>query len=306
MPHRHTPEFVAKEVAVCGHALLTEYKNGRSKITYACKCGRHDVTVSFEQFRRDAKVGHTGCFDCRAERKKRQSLIKWGTEHPNQSAEMKKKHRETCMTKYGVDNPGKLKEFQDKAENTMRERYGISRPMESEIFKEKQRSTLIKNYGVDNPQKSASIKAKTKRTLIERYGVDNPMKHKPFFDKAMNSFERYEYVFPKGKRVFLQGYEKLALDDLLREGYDEDMIVVDDRDAIPVIIYLFAGKACKFYPDIYLPSEMRIIEVKSTFTFSKFEAKNHAKFLACIAQGYNIEYWLYDKAGALVCSIYSS
>ena len=60
------------------------------------------------------------------------------------------------------------------------------------------------------------------------------------------------------------------------------------------------GKESTFYPDIYIPSENKIIEVKSTFTYDKFEEKNEEKLTSTAAQGYNIEYWIFNKKGKLL------
>ena len=57
-----------------------------------------------------------------------------------------------------------------------------------------------------------------------------------------------------------------------------------------------------YYPDFYIPSENLIVEVKSTWTFAhpdKYD-KNIAKRDACLAAGYNFEFYIFDRKGKLV------
>lgn len=61
----------------------------------------------------------------------------------------------------------------------------------------------------------------------------------------------------------IKGYEHLALDELVKI-YNEDDILTDRND-MPKIMYNFNDKTLRYYPDIYIKSENKIIEVKSTY-----------------------------------------
>jgi hypothetical protein len=52
-----------------------------------------------------------------------------------------------------------------------------------------------------------------------------------------------------------------------------------------------------YFPDIYIPKQNLIIEVKSTYTYSKEYDKNIAKANATKNTGYNFEFWIYDGKG---------
>ena len=106
------------------------------------------------------------------------------------------------------------------------------------------------------------------------------------------------FVFPSGKNITCQGYEPFALQNLLEiYNINEDDIITGCKN-VPSIWYNDeSGKKHRHYVDIFLPSENKCIEVKSTWTLQKvssniFEKQNAAKEL-----GYNYEIWVYDKNG---------
>jgi hypothetical protein len=247
--------------------------------------------------------GYGGCKECAKEKGRQTSLARYGVDHPQKSKKVRNTAKATCMAKYGVDNPSKVPQVIQKIKDTHIERYGVSSPMHVPEFVEKQQKTNRERYGVDNPMKNKAVRQKAADTCKERYGVDNPMKVKEFYDKANTSFEKKDYTLPSGTIVQLQGYEHHALDLLLLDHTEED--IKTSRDEIPVITYQFEDKTCKFYPDFYIPSEHKIIEVKSTYTYLAFEVKNKRKIEAATKQGYNIEYWIFDKHGELEQLIYT-
>ena len=81
--------------------------------------------------------------------------------------------------------------------------------------------------------------------------------------------------------------------------YDEDQIMME-RDHIPVITYEYEDKTCKFYPDFYIPHDNKIIEVKSTYTYKAFYSKNQTKIISAALQGYDIEYWIFNKGSDVI------
>lgn len=105
-------------------------------------------------------------------------------------------------------------------------------------------------------------------------------------------FKYKQYVMPSGKSVMYQGYENIALDQLLLL-YDENNIE-NKRENVPTIKYIQKSKIHYYYPDIYIKSENLIIEVKSTWTYKKGLIKNILKALAAKKSGYKFEFWIYD------------
>ena len=230
------------------------------------------------------------------------NLERRGVEYAGQSKEVHKKSEETNLKKYGHKNPFQVDEFKEKSKQTNLEKRGVKYAAQSKEVKEKTKQTNVERRGVDNPMKSEEVREKGKRTNLERRGVENVMQDKSVFDKANNSFEKKEYIFPSGKKVNFQGFEYMALNLLIEEGYDEEDILINNN-TIPVIEYFMDEKPHKFYPDIYIKSEDRIIEVKSTFTYKQYEEKNLAKLK--YSSHLNVEFWIFSKNGDLEI-LYSS
>jgi len=113
-------------------------------------------------------------------------------------------------------------------------------------------------------------------------------------DKSSKSgFVYKDYIFPSGSVRRIQGYEYIALNELT-EVYKEEDIITDRRD-MPEITYILKGKESRYYPDIWIKSENKIIEVKSCFTYKKELIKNIFKALATRKAGFDFEFWIYTQ-----------
>jgi hypothetical protein len=66
---------------------------------------------------------------------------------------------------------------------------------------------------------------------------------------------------------------------------------------VPRISYEIDGKKKYYFPDIYIPHENKIIEVKSTWTYKCKTDSIQEKGDACKAQGYTYELWCFDGKG---------
>jgi hypothetical protein len=84
-------------------------------------------------------------------------------------------------------------------------------------------------------------------------------------------------------------------------NYAEEDIIVSNKDIeiyIGKILYLDSQKKLrKYYPDIYLKSENKIIEVKSEYTYASSYSINIRKKKACLDLGISFEFWIYDSKG---------
>jgi hypothetical protein len=109
-----------------------------------------------------------------------------------------------------------------------------------------------------------------------------------------NKYNLKHYTFPSGKEVKVQGYEDLALTILLNNGYTEDDIIID-RNTIPTFQYIFKNKTRRYLPDIYIKSERKIIEVKSSRTFQIQRVQNTIKSLSVRKAGFDFEFWIFIK-----------
>lgn len=90
------------------------------------------------------------------------------------------------------------------------------------------------------------------------------------------------------------------MDELLNIYTEEEIAC---RNDMPEIWYFENGKNHRYYPDIYIPRDNLLIEVKSEWTYRGKEEwyfTNLLKKQACIDAGYNYQLMLYDGNGKLL------
>jgi hypothetical protein len=127
--------------------------------------------------------------------------------------------------------------------------------------------------------------------MIQRYGVKHAMQNIKLYSNMMsNSFNNKDYILPSGTIIQVQGYEPIALDELFENNYNEDDIITQYQG----IEYQFENNTHKYYADIFIKSENRIIEVKSTYTMELHYDLNMIKWEACVDLGFDFEFWIYD------------
>jgi hypothetical protein len=115
-------------------------------------------------------------------------------------------------------------------------------------------------------------------------------------EKTQKNAKKYkEYTMPSGIIRKVQGYESFALDELVNI-YSEDDIKTDRKD-IPRIKYIINDKNKYYFPDIYIKSGNKIIEVKSNWTYKCKEDNVQEKSNATKLAGYEYEIWIYDNKG---------
>jgi hypothetical protein len=134
-----------------------------------------------------------------------------------------------------------------------------------------------------------------KNTCIQKYGVDNPSKCSEIVEKIKEkSYSTKDYLMPSGNIIKIQGYENLALDILLKD-YNEGELVTNYSE-MPTITY---NDNKRYFPDIYIPMEKTFIEVKSTFTYNSNDKakKVFDKIKAVINQGYVIRLMIFTDRG---------
>jgi len=110
-------------------------------------------------------------------------------------------------------------------------------------------------------------------------------------------------LFRPLKLIRHQGYENLALDELVKL-YDE-LDIMTGRLHIPSIVYHINDIKHVYFPDIYIKSENKIIEVKSEWTIKLKRGNVEEKALATIKSGYKYEIWVYnDKKVKVETKVY--
>lgn len=249
---------------------------------------------------------------------------KYGADYYTETNEFKTKTRETFDKKYG-GHPTKLKETQEKKRKTNKQKYGFEHVLDNPEIKEKSRITNNLKYGGNSSMCSDLVKAKSmetnrkrrgtdwytqseefkkksKETMTSKYGVEHALHYTPSFEKSLNtSYKKKIFVFPSGRMEMIQGYEGFALTELLNSGYKEEDILVSNKEIETYtgkIWYIDSeGKRRKYYPDIYIISENKIIEVKSKYTYDSAYSINIRKKKASELLGISFEFWVYNQNG---------
>ena len=198
--------------------------------------------------------------------------------------------RKGCLEKHGVVNISQTPQWKENVSNTNLKRHGVKWFTQHSKLQNECKKAIFKNLTEIN---SARQKAYIK-TSFDRYGVKHPRQDAEIFSKSHgNWFKKKDYTLPSGKIVKIQGFEHIVLDELFSRGYLESDVIICDiaiENKIGKILYQFEGKTKRYFPDIYIVSENKIIEVKSDYTFNVAKAMNLAKQEACIKSGFTFSF----------------
>jgi hypothetical protein len=309
--------------------ILENFENTKvnCNIKLTSKCINNNCNEFFnKKFHILYKTKVFTCKECTSKQRlknyKETIINKYGVEHISQLQEIKEKKIVNCLNKYGVKYISQIQETKDKRKETNKlkyieqnkklppslidkkqelfEKYGTDNYRSSDYLKNKIKQTVIERYGVDHISKSKKIQATKRANCMNKYGVEFAIQHPEFAEKACkNGFLMKEYVLPSGKITKVQGYEPFALRDIINdEKINEDNIITGCKN-VPTIWYNdLEGNKHRHFVDIFIPSQNRCIEVKSTWTVKKenvFLKQKVAKEL-----GYNYEIWIYNEKGIII------
>jgi len=264
--------------------------------------------------------------------KRKQTKLK---NHGDENYTNREKSMETCLKIYGVEYHSQTDKSKISVKNTWENKTDeeiekiTNKRIETSLekhgenyllkIKEKIDITKEKRYGdknYNNPEKIAKTKLenhgnpsfvnpdKAKQTNLKNHGVESIMQVSEFIEKQQKSaFKLKPYILSSGRVVNIQGYENLALDILFKK-YKENDILIDDKDIeneIGIIFYYDKNnKKHRYYPDFYIISENKIIEVKSNYTLIKDEYVNSLKKEQSINLGFGFAYMVFNKKKRLL------
>lgn len=219
-----------------------------------------------------------------------------------------------CLKRYGCENPYQSEIIKEKSKQTMLKKYGCENPLQSKEIQDKIKKTLLKKYGVTNPYQTAEaikrckvaysnpkVRLKIKETWLRKYGVDHPMKSIEVYEKQLKSGNLKKHkIILDNVEYNLSGYEPQCLEYLINiENIDPKDIALLKKDGMPSITYFFNNKNRFYFPDIYIKSQNRIIEVKSGYTYFKNLEKNLAKKSSCVSNGYKFNFYILNRNGTI-------
>lgn len=217
------------------------------------------------------------------------NLEKNGHKNNMWGAKTREATKQAWIEKWGVDNPLRANHVKNKVKATNMKKLGVEWPGSSDICRKKMIETSIQKYG----EKEKFGYSKAKETSIARYGVPYPMQNPEIQERSIR-YRRKSCAFSSGKLYYYQGYENVAIQKLLEDGVDESDIIISQPQKIPVIEYFnpIKKKLCHYFPDIYIPSQNLLVEVKSTWTMRDQLQENLAKHQTAKALGYRHEIWI--------------
>lgn len=244
------------------------------------------------------------------EKVKKTNLKLFGTEWAFKNENIKQKIKDTNIQKYGVENVFSSDAFKETIQLSNLKNLGVKYPMQSEMVREKSKKSCLEIYGVEFACQTGEVKDKIKQTNLEKFGVENAMHSNEIKQRMVdNAIEKYgvrhhmhlshvaekqsksmykrkPYVWQTGEVSIVQGNEPIVLKELEEAGYSYHDVKTSPID-MPVIMYEFEDDTHRYYPDIFIPKENMIIEVKSDYTLEKELDKNLAKFSAVKELGFD-------------------
>lgn len=257
----------------------------KRKQTVQDKYGVDNISKS-EQVRARLSETTSATSDIRVAKTRKTNLERYGVESTNSLPEVQAKKRATLLERYGVDHQMKI----TSAQVSVSRKNSENAPARLE----KAKIANLERYGSGNPSSNSGVKEKRTATMIERFGVANANQNAEIHEKKLKSnYLAKDYTLPSGKVVRVQGYENLALDELLKV-YSEDEISIG-RSNVPRLPYLMNNSTHYYFPDFYIPKENLIIEVKSAWTYLNNRTMTHLKRDAVLDHGYNHKFLIYDN-----------
>ena len=304
-----------------------ENTNINCNIKLTSKCINKDCNEFFnKKFHILYKTKVFTCKKCTwisGNKKHKQTLLnKYGTENMWDIEEIKNKKILTCLNKYGVKNVAQNIDIINKTKNTKKikyieqnktlppslidkkqelfEKYGTHNFRNSDYIKNKIKQTVLEKYGVDHISKSKEIQAIKRKNCMNKYGVEFSTQHPEFAEKAgKNCYSIKEYTLPSGKIIKVQGYEPFALRDIINDEKINEADIITGCKNVPTIWYDdLEGNKHRHFVDIFVPSQNKCIEIKSSWTVKKENV--FLKQKAAKALGYKYEIWVYNEKGLII------
>jgi len=222
--------------------------------------------------------------------------------HPSKNIIIKNKIKETNLKNFGVENVFQSIAIKNRIKESNLKNFGVENVIFCQEIKNKIKATNLVKYGYEYNLQNQEIKNKIKTTCLKKYGVEYSSQSTEIMEKmSKNAYKSKEYIFPSGKIINIQGYENFALNYLIiNEKIDESDIITGCKN-VPTIWYNDdSGKKHRHYVDIFIKSQNKCIEVKSTWTAEKKKDCIFLKQNAGKELGYEYEIWIYDKEGNIV------
>ncbi len=267
-----------------------------------CECGNITKFQDFVKGYREFCSPSCGAKSKKSLNKSKQTfLLNYGVDHPMKSTDVLRQVEETCLKEYGYSNTFKVPKFKEKIKESNIKNNGVEYPMQSNDIQKKSKQTKLDKFGDENynnmtkhkqtkldkyDDENYNNREQSKETCLEIYGVEYPSQLSITKEKSKKTslknwgyeshmqsglfgfgYKHKTYIYPSGKVVKVQGYEPKLLDDLVLV-YEENEILTDKKD-MPEFWYYKDDKKHRYFPDVYIPKDNLIYEVKSDWTLKQ-------------------------------------
>jgi hypothetical protein len=213
----------------------------------------------------------------------------------------KEVRKETNLKTIGQENYFQNAEVKNKIKLTNLIKYGVEYASQNEEVKNKSKTTCLNKYGFSHPSYDKNFQNKIIETNLKKYGVEHLMKNPEYLENMLKKSHKFkDYILPSGNVIKYQGYENFALDELIINEKINELDIITGTINVPKIWYNDNnGIKHIHFVDIFIPSQNKCIEVKSTWTFNKPNVLCKQK--AAKEFAYKYEIWVYDKKGNKTC-----
>jgi predicted DNA-binding protein YlxM (UPF0122 family) len=145
-----------------------------------------------------------------------------------------------------------------------------------------------------------------RKTYMDRYGVENPMQAPSIYEKSNINRYKFKSCIINGRKFSrLQGFEPQAITYLI-DNYEYDVYDIETSKLVPSIRYKLDNKNKVYHPDMYIPKDNLIVEIKCKYTYENDLGKNIAKRESTISKGFNFLTIIYSNNGKDVLEIMDS
>jgi hypothetical protein len=205
------------------------------------------------------------------------------------------------IKKYGVTNQWEVPGYRERFEDSNLKKYGHKYFTSTQDFKNKTRDKIEEKWGGAHPTTFQSVIDKRRETNLEKYGYICALQNPEVRMKAnKSSYRRKPYTLPSGEIVNLQGYEGYALDLILNDNEESDILIGEKIIAeIGSICYNMNETERFYYPDFYIRPKNLVIEVKSLYTYDNMLQENLLKRDSVLGKGLDFQFWIMDKENLL-------
>jgi hypothetical protein len=199
----------------------------------------------------------------------------------------------------------KVPHIKQKYQDTIQQKYGVKCVFQSDEIKSKIKESSMQKYGMPYHIASDIVKDTIKKSVKLKYNVDNVAQVAKFRSNWKKSaFKHKIYVSESGKEFTYQGYEYLVIKLLLQNGIHEDDIFTEHElcssNTMPEFWYIINEGNHRYFPDIYVKSQNKFIEIKSTYTFDIDPERVYAKADCVWNNDYNFDLYVFNGKHEIV------